>query len=184
MSPIPASGELARISPMPRQAIRNEGAPAEAAFLEVLGNNAQPSDSAKQGDCRFLHNGQWHYIEIKHCEKDTVNQVRAIKCIPVVVFSPDRGTRRWAVLSPKAVTQMVMRKKRGQHTEIPFECATLSRNNLLHEAWCSDVGLEQRLRAALDEPVNGKLKLLMDEFLLEIKALCEKHRSRLREMLS
>lgn len=169
---------------MPRQAIRNEGEPAENAFLQVLGDKAKPSDNAKKGDRRFFHKGNWHYVEIKHCEMSTINQIRAIKCIPVVVFSPDKAPRRWAVLSPKAVTKLIIERQRGQHTEIPFECAALSRNNLPDEAWCADAELEQRLRSALDDPATGKLKSVMDELLVEIKALCEKYRARLRNPLS
>jgi len=55
----------------------------------------------------------------------------------------------------------------------------------LHDqVWCTDTELDQRLQAALDDPLNGPIKSVMNELLAEIKSLCDKYRKRLKSLFS
>lgn len=67
-------------------------------------------------------------IEIKTATKSTLNQVRAVKYLPLVAyFIP---TASWYVVPAHEVVRLVSRKARGQHTENPFESATLNLTQL------------------------------------------------------
>ena len=68
-------------------------------------------------------------MEIKKASSNTINQVRAVKWIPLVVF--DSNDRQWFVIPAPDVVVLVSEKKRGQHTENPFESATLSVKKIL-----------------------------------------------------
>jgi len=47
-----------------------------------------------------------------------------VKYLPIVVYFEPTGT--WYVIPPQVVVSLVSRKTRGQHTENPFESATLN----------------------------------------------------------
>ena len=69
-----------------------------------------------------------HSIEVKRATSNTLNQVRAVKYITLVAFH--EPTISWYVVPAHNVVIMVSNKSRGQHTENPFESATLSLGNL------------------------------------------------------
>jgi hypothetical protein len=60
---------------------------------------------------------------------NTINQVRAIKCNFLVIYSTYHWS--WFVVPAHVVVQLVKGKRRGQHTEIPYECATLSLKDVI-----------------------------------------------------
>ena len=65
---------------------------------------------------------------MKRATSLTLNQVRAVKYLPLVVhYAP---TDEWYVVPAHVVVAEVSQKRRGQHTENPFESATLSLNIL------------------------------------------------------
>ena len=98
------------------------GRSAEDLFRQLAG--AVPAGRAAQGDALL----QGHPVEIKRATSDTLNQVRAVKYLPIVVhFAP---ADEWYVVPAHVVVAAVSRKRRGQHTENPFESATLSLRNL------------------------------------------------------
>ena len=58
---------------------------------------------------------------------NTVNQVRAVKDVPLIYSPP---TDEWFVVPADAIVALVAEKDRGQHTENPFESATMSLNRV------------------------------------------------------
>ena len=94
------------------------GREAERKFREITG--ASRSNKSADGDA--VHEG--YNIEIKQASRDTLNQVRAVKYLPLVVL--DTRFDEWYVVPPNHVVRLAAAKKRGQHTENPFESATLS----------------------------------------------------------
>jgi hypothetical protein len=102
--------------------ISHAGKSAEERFRELTG--AEKSPAAAMGDAVLDGIG----VEIKKASSNTINQVRAVKYIPLVVL--DDPSDQWYVVPAHEVVRQVAVKSRGQHTEIPFECATLSLKNV------------------------------------------------------
>ena len=117
--------------------ISGAGDSAEELFFYHTG--AQKPDRAAEGDAV----ADDRTVEIKQASTTTINQVRAVKYIPLVVLDTRRN--RWFVVPPDDVVRLVSRKKRGQHTENPFESATLSVNNIAEH----EIGDPAELRAAV-----------------------------------
>lgn len=122
------------------------------------------------------------HIEVKKASADTLNQVRAVKYIPVVAFhSP---TSSWYVISAPDVVKLVAQKARGQHTENPFESATLSLSKLAAFRVSSDHRLADSVRAAI---VRGSafpaLEAAMRAVLAESKQLAVDSRQRVSALL-
>lgn len=105
--------------------ISGGGRSAEVLFRRMTG--AAPAERAAQGDA--LLDGR--PVEVKRATTVTLNQVRAVKYLPLVVYH--LPAEQWYVVPAHVVVGQVSRKRRGQHTENPFESATLSLKNL--DAW-------------------------------------------------
>lgn len=156
---------------MPRQAIRNEGKPAEQAFLKLVAN-ARPSDVARYGDAIVIVDGTSTYVEIKHVTSNTVNQVRAVKFIPLIIFSPQFIDRPWAVLPAHEVVRLVLPKARGQHTEIALESANLSLNGLDSRFRCTAAGLDGAVQDAVRAARQYKsLARILPDLVRQLRAL-------------
>lgn len=103
----------------PPSGISRAGRPAELLFFELV-PDARPTKSSALGDALVDD----HPVEIKLITSGvTINQVRAVKYIPLIVHDVPR--RDWYVVPPQVVVALVSKKSRGQHTENPFESATL-----------------------------------------------------------
>lgn len=102
--------------------ISYEGKDVEIRYRDLTG--ASESPRAGLGDAVL----DGHFVEIKAASKSTLNQVRAVKYIPLVVFHGP--TRQWYVVPPHVVVKLCCAKARGQHSENPFESSTLSLGNL------------------------------------------------------
>ena len=109
-------------------------------------------------------------MEIKQCQKGcTINQVRAIKFILLVIYSPQYD-KRWAVIPSQEVVRLVLNKGRGQHTEIPFECANLSLTSIPEKFRFTDQELTEAVKSAIRSTsrfgeVEKELNLLLGEIL-------------------
>jgi hypothetical protein len=101
-----------------RMGISKSGNSTEAAFRKITG--ASKSGKASLGDAVL----SGHAVEVKKASSNTINQVRAVKWIPLVVLDSNDG--QWYVIPAPDVVVLVSQKNRGQHTENPFESATLS----------------------------------------------------------
>jgi len=121
------------------------------------------------------------YAEVKKVSKDTLNQVRAVKYITLVAYNPKTNT--WYVVPACDVVELIAGKERGQHTENPFESATLSLRHLgpynvssadLSTAWAA---------AVVKSDGKPLLKQKMDEVLEECKKLSSEHKDEVREIL-
>lgn len=156
--------------------ISGGGREAERLFRELTGAHAAPR--AAVGDALL----EGHLVEIKSATKPTLNQVRAVKYLPLVVYSHPR--REWYVVPAHVVVAAVSQKTRGQHNENPFECATLSLNNL--RAYRVESGMDLR-RATLDaigaSAQFPEVEETMRGVLRESRELADASLERVRELL-
>lgn len=167
---------------MPRQAIRNEGAGAEKRFLELV-HDARASDSAKRGDAIVKVDGVDCYVEVKHVTSNTINQIRAVKVIPLAIYTPGRPSP-WLVLPGHEVTRLVYEKERGQHTELALESANLSRSGIPLRFQCTDLDLSARVHAAVREARRyEQLELEMQALYERLQQVKEEFRERVRRAL-
>lgn len=104
--------------------ISGQGRDTERAFCALTG--AHPAARSADGDA--VLEGQ--LFEIKKASTPTLNQVRAVKYITLVAYDVARDV--WFVVPAHEVVRLVSLKHRGQHTENPFESATLSLIDVAH----------------------------------------------------
>jgi len=139
---------------------------------------ALPADRAAQGDALL----EGHPVEIKRATSTTLNQVRALKYLPLVVYFEPND--EWYVVPAHVVVAGVSQKRRGQHTENPFESATLSLRIL--SAWgVKDSGRlqEATLDAIAESDRYPELRMAMDDVLRESRALADTSLERIRSLL-
>lgn len=155
--------------------ISNTGNQVETEFRRLTG--ATRSNRAADGDA--VVDG-WN-VEVKKASSNTLNQVRAVKFIPLV--AKDTRDGQWYVISAPNVVKLVAGKERGQHTENPFESATLNIQNLSQfQVKESDLlnAVRNAIREANDAPA---LHALMKEILAESKKLASESLVRVRQFL-
>lgn len=157
------------------EGISQTGKAVEREFRRLTGAIEPPKASI--GDA--LLNG--HPIEVKKASSNTLNQVRAVKFIPLVAF--DTRDESWYVIPAPDVVRLVAEKSRGQHTEIPFESSTLSISRL-REFKTPESKLKEKVLAALAAAEKRPdLKRAMDEILEDSKELARKARERVKALL-
>lgn len=158
------------------QGISNTGEQVETEFRRLTG--ASKPARAAHGDA--VING-WN-IEVKKASANTLNQVRAVKFIPLVAKDTRDGS--WYVISAPEVVRLVASKERGQHTENPFESSTLSLASLSRFR-VSEANLLDAVTAAIDESEHAReLHSAMTQILSESKALAAESLRRVRSLLS
>ena len=152
------------------------GRSAEEAFRALTGATSAPK--ASEGDALL----QGHPVEVKRATSVTLNQVRAVKYIPLVVhFEP---ADEWYVVPAHVVVAAVSQKTRGQHTENPFESATLSLNNLHAYKVAEAGGLRDATLHAIHESERfPELREAMTEVLRESRELADGSLRRVRGLL-
>lgn len=156
--------------------ISGGGRSAEERFRELTG--ADRSSSAAQGDAVL----EGTPVEVKRATSATLNQVRAVKYIPLVVYFEPGD--EWYVVPAHVVVAAVSQKARGQHTENPFESATMSVNRL-GAYKVSDVGM---LRQATLDAIQSsarfpELREAMQQVLAESRALAGRSLEHVRTLL-
>ena len=107
------------------------GTTGEAALKNILGERWHQC-SGDLGDGKIDYNNKEYYYELKSSTKkfsETIklNQIRAIKCIPVIIYS--QTDNKWALVSPQDIMSAASKKKRGQHSELFIENCGLSNKN-------------------------------------------------------
>ncbi|MCL2726721.1 MAG: hypothetical protein FWD69_20060 [Polyangiaceae bacterium] len=144
--------------------ISHEGHSAEERYRQATGasTSAKSGDGdAVLGDCN---------IEVKKATAQTLNQVRAVKYIPLVVLYEPTDT--WYVVPAHVIVCLVSSKARGQHTENPFESATLNIFALAKYQIASEKELKQATLDAIAEANKyPDLKKAMENVLKESKSL-------------
>lgn len=155
--------------------ISHTGNEVEAEFRRITG--ASKSPKASIGDAIF----EGYAIEVKKASTNTLNQVRAVKFIPLVAF--DTRDKKWYVVPAPDVVRLVVSKSRGQHTENPFESATISVAQLRNFV-SSESTLRSDLLAAIKAGnANPTLKKAMDDILEDSKDLAKEARKRILALL-
>jgi hypothetical protein len=157
--------------------ISDGGKSAEERYLLATG----ASKSARAGDGDAVLGGS--NIEVKKASSTTLNQVRAVKYIPLVAFHEPSDT--WYVVPAHVVVCLVSSKARGQHTENPFESATLNIFSLGKYKVASDKDLKQ---ATLDAITESKkypdLKKAMEAVLKDSKDLAARSISNVTALIA
>lgn len=137
----------------PKFGISASGRSTEEKFLLLTG--AKKATKAALGDAVL----EGHSIEVKRATSYTLNQVRAVKYITLVAFH--EPTTTWFVVPAHQVVIFVSAKSRGQHTENPFESATLNLGNLARFKVADENKLREAVLAAIAE--SAKYPQLRDE---------------------
>ena len=155
------------MSPSPRRpGISASGDDVEAEFRRITG--AVPAERAAFGDAIL----EGHYVEVKAANSQTLNQVRAVKYITLVAFFVPEA--RWYVIPASEIVRQCAAKTRGQHTENPFESATLRLSNLGSHVLDDPANLKPAVLDAVAEAQHyPKLKELMATVLASSKALAQ-----------
>jgi hypothetical protein len=156
--------------------ISHGGRSAEDMFITLTG--AQRVARAALGDAVL----EGRHVEVKHASSSTLNQVRAVKYLPLVVYhSP---SDYWYVVPAHVVVLEVSQKSRGQHTENPFESATINLNRLAAFRLEDRSLLRARTVAAIAESDQyPELQQLMAQILIESKNLASDSIARVRQLL-
>lgn len=102
--------------------ITRTGNPTEVAFRVLTG--ARLAAARRDGDAIL----DGYVVELKFASGGAINQVRAVKYIPLVVHTG----KDWYVIPPNEVVRLAARKKRGQHGENPFENAVFCLDEVAH----------------------------------------------------
>ncbi len=123
-----------------------------------------------------------HPVEVKRATSKTLNQVRAVKYLPIAVYFEPRG--EWYVVPAHSVVVAVSQRVRGQHTENPFESATLNLRSLEE----FKIPRPDRLRDATLEAVRAsahhpELLAEMQSVLRESRALADATLDRVRALI-
>ena len=149
-------------------AISREGDESERLFQSIVSHATVPSEGAAYGDVRIVVGDSVHYLEIKCCKSKsggTLNQIRAMKYIPLIVHLPNQAPH-WMVVPPNKLVEITAQRRRGQHTEIALESATISVNSLDKSFWCDEKALEQRVVSAIHE---GQKYPLLKQAMVDLK---------------
>ncbi|HEY7830278.1 MAG TPA: hypothetical protein VIC06_06920 [Solirubrobacteraceae bacterium] len=159
--------------------ISGGGRDAEERFFKLTG--AERAPKAALGDAVIDGN----LVEVKRATSTTLNQVRAVKFIVLVAYyCPDGADPCWYVVPAHQVVALVARKPRGQHTENPFESATLNTRDLADYRVDDEAQLrEQVLAAVRDGARYGDLQAEMARVLNESRLLASDSRERVAAVL-
>lgn len=162
---------------MSEYGISGGGREAEDLFFRLTGASKVPVSS--KGDALL----EGHLIEIKQATKSTLNQVRAVKYLPLVVYYRPSGS--WYVIPAHEVVRRVAAKPRGQHSEIAFECATLSLAALSQFQLDDEGDLRERTLIAIEESARfPELKAEMEYVREQASRLASESRSRVEAILA
>lgn len=164
-----------------RQTIRHEGDNAKNMFRRMV-TNVRRSNDFSSGDTEVFIDGNWYHVDVKDCQSSSVNQVRAIRYQTLVIFND--GV--WYVLPPQEVVRLVAQRSRGQHTEIPFECANISLSQIQSVYRCSDAQLAERVYAAIrmgQQEQYKEVKRIMEDLYSDLIRLKERTKSSVTAIL-
>lgn len=165
--------------------ISNQGTDAEQLFFALV-TSSRKAPKASAGDAVVNVDGIDVTVEVKKCDapngSGTINQVRAIKFIPMVVHNPSRN--EWFVVPAAELVRAAASKSRGQHTEIPFESMNMSLSQVTR--WkCSSAELDAALRAAVRFDRNHKvLGIAMVALLASIKSFGDHQKAEIARLLT
>jgi hypothetical protein len=126
------------------QTIRHQGDNAKNLFRRLV-TNVRRSNDFSAGNTEVHIDNKWHHVDVKTCNSNTINQVRAIRYQTLVIYNDSV----WYVIPPQEVVRLMAQKSRGQHTEIPFESANLTLSQIQSVYRCSDSQLAERVYAAV-----------------------------------
>lgn len=166
--------------------ITGKGNSAEERFCKITGAERLPGRSPL-GDALFKKEQTEIYVEIKKVgikeagKGGTLNQIRAIKYLPLVVYIDEPMNERWYVVPPDEIVRMVSTKKRGQHGENPFENSSLTSTSLKkYEVSARDLSVAT-WSAWRQGQKNIKLKKDMESLRDELKLISNRYKTSVKK---
>ena len=163
------------------ESLRQKGQKAKDRFIKLV-TNVRRSNDFSSGDTEVNIDGVWYHVDVKDCTSNTINQIRAIRYQTLVIYFD--GV--WYVIPPQEVVRLVGQRNRGQHTEIPFECAALTLNQIENVYRCSDSQLAERVYAAIrmgQQERFKEVKKIMDDLYADLIKLRERTKSSVTAIL-
>jgi hypothetical protein len=129
--------------------ITNRGSWVENEFRRITGSSRlkNAEGDAELSGCR---------VEIKTASTQTVNQVRPLKYLTLVIF--DTKHKEWYVVPANVIVEYASAKMRGQHTEIAFECMTLRIDKLPAKFKTTEAQLGEAVKNAEAEAGASPIK--------------------------
>ena len=142
------------------------GTKGESKLKEILKERWQKCP-AEMGDGIVIHNNKEYYYELKSTSKGIsenihLNQVRAIKCIPLIIYSQKDDL--WSVITPDKIMIAAKNKKRGQHSELFIESCQISSKKLELKILKNEE-LIQALEEVFQEMESDRMKKLIERSL-------------------
>jgi hypothetical protein len=173
--------------------ISKSGKLAEELFLSLTG--ASKSDRSKDGDAFIEGIGFLNMmainvqssVEIKSLDANdtgttTLNQVRANKYIPLVVYHHPKS--EWYVVPAHIVVALVAHRGRGQHGANPIENSTLALKHIGEYRLAQDADLRQKvLDACAEDESFARLKQALNKQVEEVEALAIIHKAEILSIL-
>jgi len=161
--------------------LRQKGESAKTQFRNLV-TNVRRSNDFSNGDTEVFLDGEWYHIDVKSCNSNSVNQVRAIRYETLVIHKDNF----WYVIPPNEVVRLVVQKSRGQHSEIPFECSHININQIKTVYRCSDSQLAERVYAAIrmaNQPQFLEIKQIMEDLTINLINLKDKTKVAINKVL-
>lgn len=156
--------------------ISRGGKVAERLFLEITG--AEPAPRASDGDALLEGN----LVELKQASTNTLNQVRPLKYLPLVVYHTAR--KCWYVVPAHELVRLATDKPRGHHNECAYECAQFNLSRLAEfEVDAADLR-ERTLRAVEESAAYPALRDEMERVLAVAREMAVEAREHVRAKLS
>jgi hypothetical protein len=142
------------------------GTKGENRLKEILKDRWKKCESSL-GDGAIIHNDKEYYYELKSTIKSfseniNLNQIRSIKCIPVIVYS--HYDNKWVIITPDKIMKASMDKKRGQHSELFIECCQISSRKVIQNEECIDENeLISQIEKTFDLIESSKIQKMINK---------------------
>ncbi len=169
---------------MAADGISRAGTTSEERFIELTGATRAPK--AALGDACL----DGRYVEVKKATSTTINQVRAVKYLPLVIHRPANFDlevpERWWVVPAHDVVRLIHAKNgRGQHTENAYESATLSTKHLAdeHEVDAPKNLNARVIRAIRESDEHAQTRRAMEKIRDDAVALAHRAHDEVRQAL-
>jgi hypothetical protein len=144
------------------------------------------------GDIQFIYKNASHYVEVKQCTSKesknktrigTINQIRPMKFIPLVVWDPSVDS--WYVVPASKQIEMALDKLRGQHNELAWECTNISIKQI-DAVRCNEDQTAERIARAIDEDstICKNAKFIFSNLLTKLRSLKKDTDEKIKEVLS
>lgn len=144
-------------------------------------------EDRRRGNIKLIIEGQRPTVlfaatkKVGKREGGTLNQVRPYLCIPLIVNNT--ASHRWYVVPALEILRLAAQKIRGQHTESPFECCTLSFQDLIEFECPAEALAEQITRVSEGLDNRPEIRAVMADHVLNVREVVNNTRTMLNQVL-